>query len=70
MQTVLYCSLTSKLFHSGLDAIALVDAEDILENTQNSLDELWRLDFPQARMSHLLEVIANQLARYVQVCIF
>lgn len=53
--------------HSGLDAVALVDAEEVLENTQNSLEELWRLDYPQARMAHLLEVIANQLSRYVQV---
>lgn len=47
--------------------MALVDAEEVLENTQNSLEELWRLDYPQARMAHLLEVIANQLSRYVQV---
>ncbi|XP_042221258.1 cytoplasmic dynein 2 heavy chain 1-like isoform X2 [Homarus americanus] len=51
---------------SGLDAVAMVDAEDILENAQNCLDELWRFDFPQARMSHLLGVIANQLSLYVQ----
>ncbi|XP_063840903.1 LOW QUALITY PROTEIN: cytoplasmic dynein 2 heavy chain 1-like [Scylla paramamosain] len=51
---------------SGLDAVLMVDAEEVLENTQNSLEELWRLDYPQARMSHLLDVIANQLSRYVQ----
>ncbi|KAK8745602.1 hypothetical protein OTU49_000287, partial [Cherax quadricarinatus] len=56
---------TAKEF-SGLDAVALGDAEDVLENTQNSLDELWRLDYPQTRMSHLLDVIANQLSLYVQ----
>lgn len=50
-----------------MDAVALVDAEEVLENTQNSLEELWRLDYPQARMAHLLEVIANQISRYVQV---
>ncbi|KAK3862338.1 hypothetical protein Pcinc_031789 [Petrolisthes cinctipes] len=51
---------------SGVDAVSLVDADDVLENTQNGLEELWRLDFPQARMSHLLDVLANQLSRYVQ----
>lgn len=55
------------MFYSGLDAVPMVDAEEVLENTQNSLEELWRLDYPQARMSHLLDVIANQLSRYVQV---
>ncbi|XP_042887569.1 cytoplasmic dynein 2 heavy chain 1-like [Penaeus japonicus] len=51
---------------SGLDAVSLLDAEDILENAHNSLDELWRLDYPQSRMEHLLDIIANQITRYVQ----
>ncbi|XP_037796301.1 LOW QUALITY PROTEIN: cytoplasmic dynein 2 heavy chain 1-like [Penaeus monodon] len=51
---------------SGLDAVSLLDAEDILENTHNLLDELWRLDYPQSRMEHLLDIIANQITRYVQ----
>lgn len=54
-------------FPSGLDAVSLLDAEDILENTHNLLDELWRLDYPQSRMEHLLDIIANQITRYVQV---
>ncbi|ROT63098.1 hypothetical protein C7M84_019029 [Penaeus vannamei] len=52
---------------SGLDAVSLLDAEDILENTHNLLDELWRLDYPQSRMEHLLDIIANQITRYVQL---
>lgn len=55
------------LSSSGLDAVSLLDAEDILENTHNLLDELWRLDYPQSRMEHLLDIIANQITRYVQV---
>lgn len=55
------------IFCSGLDAVSLLDAEDILENAHNSLDELWRLDYPQSRMEHLLDIIANQITRYVQV---
>ncbi|XP_068211563.1 cytoplasmic dynein 2 heavy chain 1 [Palaemon carinicauda] len=51
---------------SGLDAGTFLDAEDILDNTQNALDELWRLDYPQNRMTHLLDILGNQLTRYVQ----
>ena len=39
----------------------------MLESTQNSLDDLWQLEFPQKRMAHLLDICANQIARYVQV---
>ncbi|CAL4070445.1 unnamed protein product, partial [Meganyctiphanes norvegica] len=51
---------------SGLDAIELIDAEDVLDTTQNSLDDLWNKDFPQQRMNHLLNILSNHIARYVQ----
>ena len=45
----------------------LVEAEDVLEGCQNTLDDLWQKEYPQTRMEHLLHTAANQIARYVQV---
>ncbi|XP_076054654.1 dynein cytoplasmic heavy chain beethoven [Oratosquilla oratoria] len=50
----------------GLDAVALVDADEVLDNTQHALDELWNLEYPQRRMLHLLDIVSDHLARYVQ----
>ena len=47
----------------------LVEAEDVLESCQNTLDDLWQAEYPQQRMDHLLHTAGNQIARYVQVCI-
>ena len=48
----------------------ILEAEEILETCQNSLDDLWKLDdfvYPQKRMIHLMDIIANAVTRYVQV---
>ncbi|KAF2362508.1 ATPase dynein-related AAA domain [Trinorchestia longiramus] len=51
---------------SVLESVMLAEAEEVLENCQNALDDLWQQDFPQQRMAHLLNTAANQVARYVQ----
>ena len=55
---------------SNLDALDLDDALELLESTQDSLDEVWKQDehkpYPENRMKHLLDVIAGALGRYVQ----
>ena len=51
----------------------ILEAEEILETCQNSLDDLWKLDdfvYPQKRMIHLMDIIANAVTRYVQVRLF
>ncbi len=52
-----------------IDTLALVDAEEVLEVVHNSLDDLWKIDeyeYPQNRMVHLMDVIANALTRFIQ----
>lgn len=53
-----------------MEGVMLVDAEDVLESCQNSLDDLWQREYPQRRMAHLLHTAANQIARYVQVILY
>ncbi|PNF38598.1 hypothetical protein B7P43_G03947, partial [Cryptotermes secundus] len=53
----------------SLDSIFLADVDEILETTHNTLDDLWKLDdfiYPQQRMEHLMDVIGNTLARFIQ----
>ena len=41
----------------------------MLETCLNCLDDLWRLDdwiYPQYRMVHLMNIIANALTRFIQ----
>lgn len=55
---------------SHLDALDLDDVLELLESTQDSLDEIWKQEdhkpYPEARMKHLLDVMAGALGRYVQ----
>lgn len=55
---------------SNLDALDLDDTLELLESTQDSLDEIWKQEdhkpYPEARMKHLLDVMAGALSRYVQ----
>ncbi|XP_076467409.1 LOW QUALITY PROTEIN: cytoplasmic dynein 2 heavy chain 1-like [Babylonia areolata] len=55
--------------YGGLDSLALGDAMELLELTQDTLDDLWKQSdppYPEARMRHLLDVIAGSFGRYVQ----
>lgn len=53
-----------------MDALELDDTLELLESTQDVLDEIWKQDdhkpYPEVRMKHLLDVIAGALGRYVQ----
>lgn len=55
---------------SNLDALDLDETLELLESAQDSLDEIWKQEdhkpYPEARMKHLLDVMAGALARYVQ----
>ena len=46
-----------------------LDAEEVLEIVHNGLDDLWKVDeweYPQKRMVHFMDVIANALTRFLQ----
>ena len=56
---------------ANLDALSFTDALELVEVTQDTLDDLWQqIDyspfFPKERMLHLLEVISSSLGRFVQ----
>lgn len=55
---------------SNLDALDLDEVLELLESTQDSLDEIWKQEdhkpYPETRMKHLLDVMAGALGRYVQ----
>ncbi|OWF37256.1 Cytoplasmic dynein 2 heavy chain 1 [Mizuhopecten yessoensis] len=54
----------------GLDAMGLQDVMELVEVTQDTLDEVWkgedRNPYPEDRMKHLMEIIGGSLGRYVQ----
>lgn len=53
-----------------MDTLELDDTLELLETTQDALDEIWKQEdhkpYPENRMAHLLELIAGALGRYVQ----
>ena len=55
---------------SNLDALDLDDTTELLESTQDALDEIWKQEvhkpYLETRMRHLLDVMAGALGRYVQ----
>lgn len=54
---------------SKIDSLQLVDAEEVFETVHNSLDDLWKIDeweYPQKRMVHLMDVLANAVTRFIQ----
>ena len=58
----MFCCLTTVLLqdYGGLDSLALGDAMELVELTQDTLDDLWKQSdppYPEARMRHLLDVI-------------
>ncbi|XP_012944204.1 cytoplasmic dynein 2 heavy chain 1 [Aplysia californica] len=55
--------------YGGLDAMPLGDSMELVEITQDTLDDVWKQGeppYPEPRMRHLMEVIAGSLGRYVQ----
>ncbi|KAL3878520.1 hypothetical protein ACJMK2_030860 [Sinanodonta woodiana] len=56
--------------YGGLDAMALHDAMELVDITQDTLDDVWKQaefdPYPEARMKNLMDVIASSLGRYVQ----
>ncbi|CAL1541204.1 unnamed protein product [Lymnaea stagnalis] len=55
--------------YGGLDAMPLTDGMELVEITQDTLDDLWKQGdppYPEHRMRHLMEVIAGSLGRYAQ----
>ena len=56
---------------ANLDALSLTDVLELVEVTQDTLDDLWKQSdhsppYPEDRMQHLLEVISSSFGRYVQ----
>ena len=52
-----------------IETLQLVDAEEVLEIVHNGLDDLWKVDeweYPQKRMVHFMDVLANALTRFLQ----
>ena len=57
--------------YSNLDAQSFTDCLELIEVTQDTLDDLWKQTdhtppYPEDRMKHLLEVISGSLGRCVQ----
>ena len=53
----------------NIETLQLPDVEDILETCYEVLDELWKLEdhiYPQQRMTHLMDIIAHAITRYIQ----
>lgn len=56
---------------ANLDALSFSDALELVEITQDTLDDLWKQSdhsppYPEDRMRHLLEIISSSFGRYVQ----
>ena len=62
-------------FFAAIEPIALefrtndLNVDDVIDVIHNGLDDLWKLDdweYPQNRMVHLMDNVANALTRFVQ----
>jgi dynein heavy chain 2 len=56
---------------TNLDALSFTDVLELVEVTQDTLDDLWKQSdhsppYPENRMHHLLEIISSSFGRYVQ----
>lgn len=56
---------------ANLDALSFSDVLELIEVTQDTLDDLWKQadhspPYPENRMHHLLEIISSSFGRYVQ----
>uniref|UniRef100_A0A8C9YPH8 Cytoplasmic dynein 2 heavy chain 1 n=1 Tax=Sander lucioperca TaxID=283035 RepID=A0A8C9YPH8_SANLU len=56
--------------YGGLDSLSMPDVGDLVEQSKDTLDDVWRqTDFepyPETRMVRLMDVIGGTLGRYVQ----
>ena len=51
------------------DHLSFISNKDVLETSYEVLDELWKVDesvYPQHRMVHLMDIIANSVVRHIQ----
>ncbi|XP_022103094.1 cytoplasmic dynein 2 heavy chain 1-like isoform X1 [Acanthaster planci] len=56
--------------YNNLDALSLAEGLDLVETTQDALDDVWKQGefdpYPEKRMKHFIEVIGSSLGRYAQ----
>ncbi|KAM3875467.1 cytoplasmic dynein 2 heavy chain 1 [Diretmus argenteus] len=56
--------------YGGLDGLSMSDAVDLVEQSRDTLDDVWRQTeyepYPETRMLRLMDVIGGALGRYVQ----
>ncbi|XP_072546992.1 cytoplasmic dynein 2 heavy chain 1 isoform X2 [Salminus brasiliensis] len=56
--------------YSNLDSVSVVEALDLVENTRDVLDDVWRQNehapYRETRMRRLMDVIGSSLGRFVQ----
>ena len=50
--------------YGGMDSLSLVEGMELVENTQDTLDDVWKQTeydppYPEARMKHLLDVLGE-----------
>lgn len=54
---------------SNIETLQFLDVEDLLENTHNLFDDLWRHElysYPQPRMQHLMTLIGTLIIQYIE----
>ncbi|CAH2225380.1 cytoplasmic dynein 2 heavy chain 1 [Pelobates cultripes] len=67
-----FCSLFQPIakYFCSLDSLSLLEVVELVESTQESLDDVWRQTnhnpYPEKRMKHLFEITGNALGRCVQ----
>eukprot|EP00939_MAST-03C_sp_MAST-3C-sp1_P003113 g3113.t1 len=56
-----------------LQSLSLADVIELIDDTQNALDDVWKADvdskdmaFPQFRMKHLCDIVAESFGRFIQ----
>ncbi|XP_076002176.1 cytoplasmic dynein 2 heavy chain 1 isoform X2 [Genypterus blacodes] len=56
--------------YGGLDGLSLSDVTDLVEQSRDTLDDVWRQTdhepYPETRMIRLMDIIGGALGRYVQ----
>ena len=59
--------------YGGLDAMSLQDAMEIVDITQDTLDDVWRQTefdpYPENRMAHLMDCIGKWSCKLVITCV-
>ncbi|XDV33112.1 hypothetical protein PO909_003674 [Leuciscus waleckii] len=56
--------------YSNLDSFSLVEVQDLIESTRETVDDVWKQNehaaYPETRMIRLMDVIGGALGRFVQ----